>query len=322
MTTLESRYDQRVRELQAGRARCDSVSPEEVQYMLQTIPFIREYTHESKSTVQASTKHGIDNFVTVRNKSNKSVVFQRYLVDVENNTEAARFLPSETTRVHDDMMTCMHCNVPYVFNSRESELVCVRCGLACSHMEMSENNITYDQEVQQTSIVNYFAYKRLNHFTEWLNSLQAKENTEIPTEVLEAVRAEFKKERACKRGDIKPTKVRAFLKKLKLNKYYEHTHSICNALNGVPAPKLPQYLEDRLKHMFGEIQEPFEKHCPATRKNFLSYSFVLFKFCQLLGEDQLASSFPLLKSAEKLHAQDCIWKNICRELGWEFIRSI
>lgn len=65
---------------------------------------------------------------------------------------------------------------------------------------------------------------------------------------------------------------------------YEHTHAICNALNGVPAPKLPQYLEDKLKHMFGEIQEPFEKHCPPTRKNFLSYSFVLYKFCELLGE--------------------------------------
>lgn len=45
----------------------------------------------------------------------------------------------------------------------------------------------------------------------------------------------------------------------------------------MPAPQLPQYLENRLKSMFGEIQEPFEKHCPTTRKNFLSYSYVLYK---------------------------------------------
>ena len=32
--------------------------------------------------------------------------------------------------------------------------------------------------------------------------------------------------------------------------------------------------------------------------------------------------FPLLKSHEKLHAQDVIWKKICAELQWEFIRSI
>lgn len=51
---------------------------------------------------------------------------------------------------------------------------------------------------------------------------------------------------------------------------YEHTNAICNALNGVPPPKLSPELEERLKTMFAEIQEPFERHCPANRKNFLS----------------------------------------------------
>lgn len=323
MTTLESRFKQRLSELETARAVSSQVSDAEVEYILNTVPFIREYTqHTGNRPAPQQSAKGIGNFITVKNKSNKSLVFQQYLVEVEKNTEAAQNLPAEVLRVTEDVMTCAACNVSCLFIPRESELVCPECGVTKSYMEMSEHNITYDQEVQQNSIVNYFAYKRLNHFTEWLNSLQAKENTEIPPEVLEAVRAEFKKERASKRADIKPTKVRAFLKKLKLNKYYEHTHSICNALNGVPAPKLPQYLEDRLKHMFGEIQEPFEKHCPSTRKNFLSYSYVLYKFCELLGEDEVGAMFPLLKSPEKLYQQDSIWKNICRELGWEFIRSI
>lgn len=326
MTTLESRYEERLRELRA----CEGaeMSEAEIQYMLDSMPFIREYTQpDHKETQAPRTKgkngtSGIDSFVTIKHKSNKNMVFQQYLIEVEKSTEAAQAMPPETTRAHEDIMTCAKCNRPYVFNQRESELVCTNCGAAYNHMEMSENNITYDQEVQQNSVVNYFAYKRLNHFTEWLNSLQAKENTDIPPEVLEAVRAEFKKERASKRGDIKPSKVRAFLKKLKLNKWYEHTHTICNALNGVPAPKLPQYLEDRLKQMFGEIQEPFEKHCPPTRKNFLSYSFVLYKFCELLGEDSLLAYFPLLKSSEKLYQQDAIWKLICKDCQFEFIRSI
>lgn len=104
--------------------------------------------------------------------------------------------------------------------------------------------------------------------------------------------------------------------------FYEHTHSICNVLNGVPAPRLPQALEARLKHMFAEIQTPFAKHCPAHRKNFLSYGYTLYKFCELLGEDGLLKYFPLLKSSEKLYAQDQIWKNICRELQWQFIPSV
>lgn len=77
---------------------------------------------------------------------------------------------------------------------------------------------------------------------------------------------------------------------------YEHTNAICNVLKGVPAPKLPTELEDKLKAMFAEIQEPFERNCPPNRKNFLSYGYTLYKFCELLGEVSLGypwlSMFP------------------------------
>jgi hypothetical protein len=39
-------------------------------------------------------------------------------------------------------------------------------------------------------------------------------------------------------------------------------------------------------------------------------------------QDGLLPYFPLLKSSEKLYAQDQIWKNICRELQWQFIPSV
>lgn len=48
--------------------------------------------------------------------------------------------------------------------------------------------------------------------------MNAQENTEIPQTVIDAVKAEFKKTRTTTRAEIKPTKVREFLKKLKLNK--------------------------------------------------------------------------------------------------------
>ena len=57
-------------------------------------------------------------------------------------------------------------------------------------------------------------------------------------------------------------------------------------------------------------------------KNFLSYSYVLHKFCELLEFDNLLEYFPLLKSREKLHQQDLIWEKICKDLNWEFIPSL
>jgi hypothetical protein len=85
---------------------------------------------------------------------------------------------------------------------------------------------------------------------------------------------------------------------------------------------MPQELEERLRIMFKDIQTPFEKHCPSERKNFLSYSYVLYKFCELLGEDEYLQYFPLLKSKEKLYNQDVLFKKICEELRWEFIPTI
>jgi hypothetical protein len=74
--------------------------------------------------------------------------------------------------------------------------------------------------------------------------------------------------------------------------------------------------------MFKEIQVPFLKHSPLYRKNFLSYSYVIHKFIQILEKDEYLKFFPLLKSRDKLHQQEQIWKNICIDLGWKFIRSI
>ena len=95
-----------------------------------------------------------------------------------------------------------------------------------------------------------------------------------------------------------------------------------NRLNGVQAPVLSREVEDKLRFMFREIQPSFIKHCPKGRSNFLSYSYVLYKFCQLLELDEFLPCFPLLKSREKLYMQDKIWQCICEDMGWEFIKSI
>lgn len=95
-----------------------------------------------------------------------------------------------------------------------------------------------------------------------------------------------------------------------------------NHVSGIPLPIITKEQEEELRVMFKEIQIPFMKCCPKGRKNFLSYSYVLHKFCQLLELDHVLASFPLLKSREKLQQQDIMWEQICNDLGWEFHRSI
>lgn len=116
--------------------------------------------------------------------------------------------------------------------------------------------------------------------------------------------------------------VKKILKKLKLNIYYEHIAYIISKITGKPAPCINRETEETLKKMFDKIQEPFERHCPKDRINFLSYSFVFHKFFQLLGYDEFVLCFPLLKSRQKLRIQDEIWKKICIDCGWEFYPSV
>ena len=170
--------------------------------------------------------------------------------------------------------------------------------------------------------ISYFSYKRINHYTEWLNQIQGKETTDIPEHVFEAILSEFKKQRVVDLSTVTRQKVKEILKKLKINKYYEHIPYILNRITGNPNPHLSSELENKLKEMFALIQVPFLRHAPLIRKNFLSYSYVLHKFIQLLGQTEYLQFFPLLKSREKLMQQEVIWRKICEDLHWQFIRSI
>ena len=168
--------------------------------------------------------------------------------------------------------------------------------------------------------ISYFAYKRINHYSEWLNQIQGKETTEIPPQLYDNIMNEIKILRI-RLNELTPDIVKEILKRLDCNKYYEHIPHIINKLNGKPMPILSPDLEERLKQMFKQTQTPFLKYS-QNRKNFLSYSVVIHKFLQLLGHDELLVYFPLLKSREKLAEQDKIWKQICNDLGWEFIPSL
>jgi hypothetical protein len=155
-----------------------------------------------------------------------------------------------------------------------------------------------------------------------LSQIQGKETTEIPEEIYDAILLEIKKQRITNMASLSISKIKDILKKLRFNKYYEHSAHIKHKLNGLPIPHLEPELEEKLRTMFKLVQPVFLKYMPSQRKNFLSYSYSIHKMIQLLGKDEYLPNFPLLKSRDKLHQQDQIWKKICDELGWHFIRSI
>ena len=166
----------------------------------------------------------------------------------------------------------------------------------------------------------FYAYKRINHFREILAQFQAKETTQIPEKVIEDIINQIKKERMTI-GQLTNKKAKDILKKLGYNKYYEHIPFIKDKL-GIKPPVMRPELEEKLCNLFLDIQKPYAKHCPEERVNFLNYYYVLYKMCELLGENQFLPHFPMLKDRVKRIEQDVIWKKICKELQWEFVPTL
>ena len=213
---------------------------------------------------------------------------------------------------------CKLCNHNISYELIDSQLICENCGYT-EHIIINSEKMSYKDPPRETS---YFAYKRIKHFNEWLAQFQAKETTDIPEDVYTNIIKELKKDIFLDINNLKVKQVRDILKKLKYNKYYEHVPHIINIINGKKSPVLTRLQEEQLRMMFKEIQIPFMNNCPETRSNFLSYSYVLHKFCELLELDHLLIYFPLLKSREKLQQQDKIWEKMCKDLKWQYIPSI
>ena len=213
---------------------------------------------------------------------------------------------------------CTACNTAKEEVTSEGILVCPRCGAEEYTLVVSDVPSFRDPPKER----NNYAYKKINHLNEILNQFQAKESTIIPEDVMNEVVLEIKKRRITNIADLSEEDIRQILKKLGRSKYYEHRAHILSRLNGNPPPTITPEIEEKIRTMFQEIQAPFLLYCPNDRTNFLSYSYILYKFFELLELDEYKVYFPLLKSRDRLIAHDQIWSKICAYLQWEFLRSV
>jgi len=326
---MEARYAQRVAALADDPEAC-------TQYMLDAMKYIKEYTCGGGDPPEQDElpSSALGQFL-VRDPPTQDHLrretLRKYLERVENQEPARQAPPKPCARMKRGAMTsaaaeadftCHKCGGACLLDAREARVVCPACGVAAPFMDNGVQNCSFSQLTSQMQFTTTFAYKPMNHFTEFLKQLQGKEDTEIPQEVLDAMNAEFRMARAEKQSDITPDKVRVFLKKHSYTKLYDHRYKICKLLGGVPPPRLPEALEGKLMSMFDEMQAPWQECKPPERKNFLAYNYVIYQSCRLLGEDDYLPHLTLLKNPEKLYHHDQIWKKMCAKLGWEFYSTV
>ena len=256
---------------------------------------ILEFLGENRNDIKNKNKND--------NELNRADLFNKYWQRIEGIRVN---LDDGTKRIK----VCNECNIEKILDYSISAYLCSCCG--------DVEDIILDEDRQ---IKDYSPYQRINHFREWLNQFQAKQSPEIPDIVFKDIIYELNKNRILDYSQINKKKMKQILKKLSHNLYYEHVHYIMNKLSNLPPPKITRDMEKIFIKMFKKIEIPWEKFKQNGRKNFLSYSYVLYKFCELLELDHLLECFSLHKAPEKLMENDEIWKKICNYLHWEYISS-
>lgn len=292
---------------------------DEVEYLLDSTQLILEYMSlEQKETdLLNENVQDVDSVNRILNQ--KTNIVEQYMSKFEPN-----HIPQKPQSSRE-FIICEDCNAHY--ESAEGFLVCPVCGKCIQTLETS-TDLSF-KEMQTYDYRPQFTYNKKTHLEDWIRRFQAKENRSIPQEVLDKVVLEAQKERVKDLGLLTEEKVKKYLKKLDLNDYYDNVIGIINRINGRKPFTLTVEIEDKVKKMFQQIQEPFERHRPAARKNFLSYAYVLNKFFQILGLYEFSKYFPLLKSPDKLRQQDDIFKKIVvdmvqkdKSVNWTFYPSI
>ena len=289
-------------------------------YYLDNGELLDQYYCEGDPHVEESSGTGILAFLKERDGVVKESVgigrkrlLNEYIANVDDRVLHGKWMDYEY-----DVCPMNECKKTMVLSKVEGILTCPLCGFTERVIIDCEKG-SYNDPPKES---NYFAYKRINHFNEWLAQFQAKDISDIPERVYHDVHRELKKNIYLEWSSLTYKQVRVILKNLQYNKYYDNIPHLVNVLSGKAPPKLERKVEETLRSLFKDIQIPFMNHCPPTRKNFLSYAYVLHKLSELLGYDELLIFFPLLKSREKLQQQDMIWEKMCGELEWEFIPSI
>jgi hypothetical protein len=233
-------------------------------------------------------------------------------MEVQTSPSVDELTPEHCT----DDGTCRTCYMPGMTRTR-FEWVCTSCGSTSSYADPKDRHFKETDQCNPPST----GYDRKNHLNEWLARIQASERKMIPPDVMESVESKFIRWGVPQSNATYRT-VRQFLKDGNHQKYFEHIPQIiCFLTRKRPIP----IEEAKIKHIrsiFKNLQGPFDKLKPKGRKNFLSYSFVLYKIFELLDLDEYMPYFPMLKSRSNLIKADTLWKRLCRECNYEFIPTV
>ncbi len=276
------------------------------------------YKYEKKKTTMNVKKVSIKNIFKKKKGVSSKVTstYKKYLANVDPS-----YVYTKKEYITNENY-CTDCKKHRIQDSTEARMICEDCGSEVPIILYAEKPSMKDPSPD----VRYYEYKRFGHFCDWLCNLQGNGN-QVDNDIIEAVRYEINRARIKDLNTVTEKQVKGYLKKYKnlgYDKYSNQVTQILYRATGIEQISIPSKIIEDLKTLFPLIQDSWEKHKPKDRTNFSSYSYIIYKFCQLLDYDGLKNKLKLLKDKYTIYKLDLVWKKICKDMGgkekgWTFI---
>ena len=218
-----------------------------------------------------------------------------------------------------DKETCKACRKEFLFNVRESMLVCPGCGAANTLIYCKTD---YNENVEQ----NKNPYERSPLYRKYLMQFHEDANP-VPPDVINAVYKHLSKVHIMLTSKVKPTPIAQILREEGLQKWTPFAVRITKIINKEHIVALPQDLIDRLVERFDKISQAFTSCKAKERKKIMNFEFLTKQFLHMEQRHDLAEWFCCHKTRKVLQQADVRLLKCSRELdstdtvNWDVTRS-
>lgn len=220
-------------------------------------------------------------------------------------------------KIHEVSYEVCHCSHKMIIDPKSSALICQSCG---SEKELQgtvfEDSQFYYQEGQRTK---HGTYDPSKHCRFWVERIQARETTEIPQKVIQAITKCIKRDRIKTKSRITCDQIRKYLRETGNTKYNEHVPLIRKIITGITPEQLLDYERQLINIYFDKAIRIFDEIKPDDKTNCPYHPYFIYKIIeQILKKQRIRKNKILscihLQSRETLIENDRSWEIICERI--------
>ena len=225
-------------------------------------------------------KSGVDLSINSKNVSQVQMQFESDIFELTKlyeNSSVSRNIKEISYE------SCDKCENKMTVVPNNSELICEKCGITKNlYGTVFEDDQFYYQEGQRTKHGNYDPTK---HCRIWVERIQARETTDIPTMVIEKLKKCIERDRIRDLTRIDCAQIRKYLQQTHNSKYNEHIPLIRKLLTGVVPPQLTDHELQLINIYFDKVIRIFDEVKPSGKTNCPYHPFFIYKIIEQIIKD-------------------------------------